>query len=69
MKGSIGTSDKSNNSKRRMIYCSCFSNLRFKFQDSECNVFHGLTFLNVKISDINNIIVENVDYRCVIYNI
>ena len=60
---------KSNNSKECMI-CHCwFFNHGFKFQDYVCIGCHDLIMLIVNISDIVNITVKNVDYRCIIYNI
>ena len=46
-----------------------FFNHGFKFQDSICNVCHDLTMLSLNIRDIAIITVQNVDYRCIIYNI
>ena len=59
---------KSNNSKECMICHYWFFNHGFKFQDSVCNGCHDLTMLSVNISDIAIIIVENVDYHCIICN-
>ena len=59
---------KSNNSKECMICHYWFFNHGFKFQDSVCNGCHYLTMLSVHISDIAIIIVENVDYHCIICN-
>ena len=56
-------STKSNRSKECMICHYWFLNHGFKFQDSVCNGYHDLTMLNVNISDIVIITVENVDYR------
>ena len=60
---------KSNNSKECMICQYCFFNHGFRFQDYVCNGCHGLTMLNVNISNIAIITVKNVNYRCIIHNI
>ena len=60
---------KSNRSKKYMICHYWFFNHAFKFQDSVCNGCHDLTILCLNISNIAIIIVENVDYRCIIHNI
>ena len=52
-----------------MICHYWFFNHGFKFQDSICNVCHDLTMLSLNIRDIAIITVQNVDYRCIIYNI
>ena len=52
-----------------MIFHYWFLNHGFKFQDSLCNGCHGLTMLDVDISDIAIITIKNVDYRCIIHNI
>ena len=41
----------------------------FKFEDSVCNGYHDLTILCLNISDIANIIVKDVDYRWISYDI
>ena len=52
-----------------MICLYWFFNHGFKFQDYVFNGCHDLTILSVTISDIAIIIVKNLDYRCIIYNI
>ena len=37
-----------------------------KFNNPDCNGFHGLIILFPNISDIATITVKNVDYRCII---
>ena len=41
----------------------------FEFLETVCNSCHDLTMLSVNISDIAIIIVNNVDYPCIIQNI
>ena len=41
----------------------------FKFQDSVSTGCHDLTILCLNVSDITNITVENVNYRCIIHDI
>ena len=60
---------KRNKSKECMVFHYWFLNHGFKFQDSLCNGCHGLTMLDVDISDIAIITIKNVDYRCIIHNI
>ena len=60
---------KRNKSKECMIRHNWFSNRGFKLLNSVCNGCHDLTMLSVNISDIAIIIIKNVDYRCMIYNI
>ena len=44
-------------------------NCGFEIQDSVCNVCHDLTMLSVNINDIAIIIIKNVDYRCITWNL
>ena len=60
---------KSNKSRECMICHSWLFNHRFKFQDHVCNDCHDFTMLCLNISDIAIIIVKNVDYSCIMYNI
>ena len=60
---------KSNDSKECMIYHCWFFSHEFNFQDSVCNGCHGLTMLSVNISDTAIVIVNNVDFLCIIHNI
>ena len=60
---------KSYNSKECMIcHYWCF-NHGFKFQNSVCNGCHDLTTLCLNLSDIAIIIVKNVGYCCIFYDI
>ena len=52
-----------------MICHYWFLNHKFKFQDSVCNNCHDLTMISVNKSNIAIMIVKNVDYYCIIYNI
>ena len=60
---------KNNNSRECMICHYFFFNHVFKFQDSVCNGCHHLskTCFNIKATAV--IIIENVDYCCIIHNI
>ena len=60
---------KNNNSKECMIFHYWFFYHGLRFQDSVCNGCHDLTMLCLSASDITIITVENVDYRCILYNI
>ena len=51
-----------------MICRYWFFNHGFEFQDYVCNGCHDLTMFIVSISDIANITLKNVDYRCIIHN-
>ena len=46
-----------------------FFNNGFKYQDSFCNDCPGLLMLCVNIRDIAIIVVKEVDYRCIFYDI
>ena len=59
---------KSKISKECMISHYCFFNNGFKFQDSVSSGCHDLTLLSLNISNIDIIIVKNVDYCCIIHN-
>ena len=60
---------KSKKSRKCMICCCWCFNHGLKFHDYVCNGCHDLKMLSINISDIAIIIVKNVDYRCIIYNI
>ena len=60
---------KSNKSRECMIFHYWFFNHGFKFQDHICNRCHNLTMLCLYVSDIVNITVKNVYYRCIMYSI
>ena len=60
---------KSNKSRECMIFHYWFFNHGFKFQDHICNQCHNLTMLCLYVSDIVNITVKNVYYRCIMYSI
>ena len=60
---------KSNNSRECMICDYWFFIHGFKFQYSVCNGFHDLLRLCPNISDVANITVKNIDYRCIMNNI
>ena len=60
---------KNNNSKEYMVCYYWFLNHGLKFEDSVCNGCHHFTILCLNFSDIAIIIVKNVDYSCIIYNI
>ena len=60
---------KSNKSKKYTIYYYQFFNHGFEFQDYLYNSCHDLTTLCFNISDVAIIIVKNVNYRRIIYNI
>ena len=52
-----------------MICHYWFFNHGLKFQDSIRNFCHDLTMFSLNMRDIAIITVQNVDYRCIIYNI
>ena len=59
---------KSCKSKECMICHYWFFNHGLKFQDHVCNCCHDLTMLSANISDAGIIIIEDVDYGCIIHN-
>ena len=60
---------KKNRSKEFIIFCYCFFNHGFKFQDFLCNGCHDLTMLSAKIINNAGITIKNIDYCCIIHNI
>ena len=60
---------KTNDSKQCIVCHYWYFNYGFKFQNSVCNGCHDLTMLCLTLSNITNINVKGVDYRCVIHNI
>ena len=61
--------NKSNKNRECMICHYWFFNHGFKFQDSVCSDCHDLTMLSVNKSNMAIMIVKNVYYYCIIYNI
>ena len=60
---------KSNKSKGGMISHYFFFSHRFNFKDFVSNGCHDLAKVIVNISDIDDVIIKNVHYYCIIHNI
>ena len=52
-----------------MIFHYWFFNNEFNFQDYVCNGCHDLAMLSDNISNIANVTVKNIDYRCIIHKV